>query len=69
MTGIAHPAQLLLVVVTAGLADVKLAVQTLTLGVDQELEGLKTSNAVGLGQAGLVTQQLSLGVFFFNLGL
>jgi len=68
-TGITHPAELLLVVQTAGLADEELAVQTLTLAVDQELEGLQTSNAVGLGQAGLVAQQLPLGVFFFNLGL
>lgn len=68
-TGITHPAQLLLVVAAAGLADVELAVQTLTLGVDQELEGLQTSNTVRLGQAALVSQQLSLGVFFFYLCL
>lgn len=68
-TGITHPAQLLLVVAAAGLADVELAVQTLTLGVDQELEGLQTSNTVRLSQAALVSQQLSLGVFFFNLCL
>lgn len=35
---------LLLVVATAGLADVELAVQALTLAIDQELEGLETSN-------------------------
>lgn len=68
-TGITHPAQLLLVVAAAGLADVELAVQTLTLGVDQELEGLQTSNTVRLSQAALVSQQLSLGVFFFYLCL
>lgn len=37
---------LLLVVATAGLTDVELAVETLTLAVDQELEGLETSNTV-----------------------
>ena len=68
-TGITHPAQLLLVVAAAGLADVELTVQTLTLGVDQELEGLQTSNTVWLSQAALVSQQLSLGVFFFYLCL
>ncbi|TNN40455.1 hypothetical protein EYF80_049377 [Liparis tanakae] len=47
---------------TAGLADEELAVQTLTLAVDQELEGLQTSDAVGLGQAALVAQQLPLGL-------
>lgn len=58
-----------LVVTTTGFADVELAVQTLTLAVDQELEGLETSNTVRLSQAGLIAQQLSLGVFFFNPGL
>ena len=54
VTGITHWAELLLVVAAAGLADVMVAVQTLTSAVDQELEGLETPNAVGLSQAGLV---------------
>lgn len=68
-TGITHPAELLFVEQTAGLAYEELAVQTLALAVDQELEGLETSNTVGLNQAILVTQQLPLGVFFFNFSL
>lgn len=68
-TGVTHPAQLLLVVEAAGLADVELTVQTLTLAVDQELERLQTADAVRVGQARLVAQQLSLGVFSFDLGL
>lgn len=69
VTGVAHPAVLLVVVAAAGLADVELAVQTLAPGVEQELEGLQTPDAVGLGQAGLAAQQLSLGVFFFDFVL
>lgn len=69
MTGITHRAILLLVVAAAGLADVQVAVQTLTFAIDQELEGLKTSYTVGLSQAGLVPQQLSLGVLLLNLCL
>lgn len=68
VTGIAYPAVLLLVVARAGLADVELTVQTLALGVDQELERLETSYTVGLSQAALVAQQLSLRVFFLNFG-
>lgn len=69
MTGVAHPAVLLVVVAAAGLAGVELAVETLAPGVEQELEGLQTSDAVRLGQAGLVAQQLPLGVFSFDFGL
>lgn len=69
MAGVTHPALLPLVVAAAGLADVELAVQTLALGVDQELEGLEASDAVALSQPALVAQQLSLGVFFLNLCL
>lgn len=69
VAGVTHPALLPLVVAAAGLADVQLAVQTLALGVDQELEGLQTSDAVALSQPGLVAQQLSLRVFFLNLCL
>lgn len=69
MAGVTHPALLPLVVAAAGLADVELAVQTLALGVDQELEGLEASDAVALNQPGLVAQQLSLSVFFLNLCL
>lgn len=69
MAGVTHPAMLPLVVAAAGLADVELAVQTLALGVDQELEGLEASDAVALSQPGLVAQQLSLSVFFLNLCL
>lgn len=69
MAGVAHPAVLPLVVAAAALADVELAVQTLALGVDQELEGLEASDAVALSQPGLVPQKLSLGVFFLNLCL
>lgn len=60
---------LLLVVQAAGLADVQLAVQTLTPAVHQELEGLQTANTVRLTQTALVPQQLPLGVLFFNLCL
>lgn len=69
MTGVAHPAVLLVVVATAGLAGVELAVETLAPRVEQELEGLQTPDAVRLGQAGLVAQQLPLGVFSFDFGL
>lgn len=68
-TGIAHPTLLLLVVATAGLADVELAVKALTLAVHQELEGLETTNTVRLRQAALVSQQLPFSVFPLNLGL
>lgn len=69
VTGVAHPALLLVVVAAAGLADVELAVQTLAPGVEQELEGLQTSDAVRLGQAGLAAEQLSLGVFSLDFVL
>lgn len=69
MTGVAHPSVLLVVVAAAGLAGVELAVETLAPGVEQELEGLQTPDAVRLGQAGLVAQQLPLGVFSFDFGL
>lgn len=69
VAGVTHPAMFPLVVAAAGLADVELAVQTLAPGVDQELEGLETSDAVALSQLGLVAQQLSLCVFFLNLCL
>lgn len=58
-----------LVVVTAGLADEQLTVETLTSDVDEELEGLETANTMRLDEAALVPQQLSLGVLSFNLGL
>lgn len=69
MAGVTHPAMLPLVVAAAGLADVELAVQTLALGVDQELEGLEASDAVALSEPGLAAQQLSLSVFLLNLCL
>lgn len=69
VTGLAHPAALLVVVAAAGLADVEVTVETLAPGVEQELVGLQTSDAVGLGQSGLVAQQLSLGVFSLDFVL
>lgn len=69
MTGVAYPAVLLVVVAAARLADEELAVETLAPGVEQELKGLQTSDAVRLGQAGLVAEQLSLGVFSLDFGL
>lgn len=69
VTGVAHPAVLLVVVAAAGLADVELAVETLAPGVEQELEGLQTSDAVRLSQAGLAAEQLSLGVFSLDFVL
>jgi len=66
---VAHPAVLLLVVAAAGLAGVQLAVQTLPLAVDQELEGLEAADAMGVGQVGLVPQQLLLVVLLLDLGL
>lgn len=69
VAGVTHPALLPLVEAAAGLADVQLAVQTLALGVDQELEGLETADAVALSQPGLVAQQLSLCVLFLNFCL
>lgn len=69
MAGVAHPAMLPLVVAAAGLADGELAVQTLALGVDQELERLEASDAVALSEPGLAAQQLSLSVFLLNLCL
>lgn len=69
VAGVAQPAVLPLAVAAAGLADVELAVQTLALGVDQELEGLEAPDAVALRQPGLAAQQLSLRVFFLNLCL
>lgn len=69
VTGVTHPAILLLVIVAAGLADVELAVQALMLVVKQEFKRLETSNAMRLSQAGLVPQQLFLGIFPLNLGL
>lgn len=69
MTRITQPAILLLVVTAAGLADEEMAVQTLSLAVDQELERLEATNTERFGQAGLVPQQLSLGVFLLNFGL
>lgn len=69
MTGVADPAVLLVVVAAAGLADVELAVEALVPGVEQELEGLQTSDAVGLSETGLLAQQLSLGVFSLDFVL
>lgn len=69
VAGVTHPAMLPLVVAAAGLADVELAVQTLALGVDQELEGLEASDAVAFSEPGLVAQQLSLSIFLLNLCL
>lgn len=69
VAGVTHPAVLPLVVAAAGLADVELAVQTLALGVDQELEGMEASDAVALDEPGLVAEQLSLCVFFLNFCL
>lgn len=69
VAGVAHPALLSPTEAAAGLADVQLAVQTLTFGVDQELEGLKTTNAVRLSQAALIPQQLPLSVFLLNPAL
>lgn len=69
MAGVTHPSILLLLVAAAGLADVDLAVQALTLVVEQEFKRLETANAVRLGQAGLAPQQLFLRIFSLNLGL
>lgn len=68
VAGLTHPASLLFAVAAAGLADVKPTVQALTFAADQELKRLQTADAVKLSQAGLVPQQLSLGVFSLNLG-
>lgn len=46
----------LLVVAAARLANVQLTVQTLTLAVDQELEGVETVDAERLRHAGLIAQ-------------
>ena len=62
VAGVAYPSVLLLVVAAAGFAGVQLAVQTLALAVNKELEGLQAADAVGLCQAGPSAQQLSLGV-------
>lgn len=69
MAGLTQPALLPPAEAAAGAADVKLAVQTLTLDVDQEPEGLKAADAVGLGQAAPAPQQLPLGVFFLYFTL
>ena len=66
---VAHPAVLLLVVAAAPLARVQLAVQTLALVVDEELEGLQAADAVGVAQVGLGAQQLPLGVLLLDLSL
>ena len=60
---------LLFIVAAAGLAGVELAVQALALAVHQELERLQAADAVGVRQAGLSAQQLSLGVLFLDLCL
>lgn len=67
--GVTHPAQLLVVVAAAGLAGKQLAVQTLPLAVDQELEGLEAADTVRLGQAALLAQELYLRVLLLNLSL
>lgn len=60
---------LLRTVAAASLADVEMAVQTLTLAVHQELEGLQAANAVGSSEVGLRAQELSLCVLLLKLGL
>lgn len=57
---VTHPAVFLLVVAAAGFAGEHVAVQTLTLTVDQELKGLQATDAERVGQQALRTQQLSL---------
>lgn len=57
---VTHPAVLLLIVAAAGLAGVHVAVQALTLAVDQKLEGLQAADAERVGQLVLRTQQLAL---------
>lgn len=69
MTRVAHPSVLLVVVAAAGLADEELAVETLAPGVEQELVGLQTPDAVRLGQAGLVAEKLPLGIFSLDFVL
>lgn len=66
---VTHPAVLLLVVAAAGLAGVHVTVQTLTLAVDQELEGLQATDAEGVRQLALRTQQLALRVLLLNFSL
>lgn len=58
-----------LIKTTAGLADKQFAVQTLTLAVDQEFEGLQTADAEGITEFRLIFQQLFLVVLFHNFGL
>lgn len=67
--GVTYPAQLLLVVAAAGLAGEQLAVETLALAVDQELERLEAADAVRLRQAALPAQKLYLTVLLLNLSL
>lgn len=66
---VTHPAVLLLVVAAAGLAAVHVAVQTLTLAVDQELKGLQAADAQRVGQLVLRAQQLSLRILLLDFSL
>lgn len=60
---------LLLVVAAAGLAGEHATVETLSLAVHQELEGLQAADAQRVGQFTLRPQQLLLRVLFLDLGL
>ena len=66
---VTHPAVLLLVVAAAGLAGVKVTVQTLTLTVHQELKGLQAADTVRVRQLALTAQQLLLRVLLLDLCL
>lgn len=58
---------LLCAVSAASLADVETAVQTLSLAVHQELEGMQAADTVGSSEIGLRAQELSLCVLLLNL--
>lgn len=66
---VTHPAVLLLVVATAGLADVHVTVQALTFAVDQELEWLQAADTEGVGQVTLGAKQILLCVLLLYLSL
>ena len=66
---VTHPAVLLLVVAAAGLAGEHVAVQTLTLTVDQKLEGLQAADAERVRQLTLRAQQLSLRTLLLDFSL
>ena len=67
--GVAHLAELLLVIAALGLTGAQLAFQTLALVVHQEFNRLQAADAVELCQAGPSAQLHSLGVFLPWLSL